>query len=430
VQITVTDSSAPLYNNSVFASALGGNVANGGGSISVPPAPSAGAIAANPGYTPPAGSLVFDASNNGGAYAGAVATAAEVAALAEKVDPNHNGNASETVGGVPFTGEDTPTPVVLLRQVVDVIKAVSAQQQVDASKFEISYTVQAANRYPAGYPTSTMVQVAENLKAVFPTATSVTFKPGSLAVTARPAGATACVANGDFNGITVFGLLNGKGDLLPQESCNIVFTVLVDFGSVAAIPTVPQLNQVYASTLLATDGGMNIGHSYSGGDGGNTPVAPVSVLALASSSDTLQLPATPGATPPSFTPVVFNTKDKPMLLISKSVNKTQAEIGDSLQYTIEVKNTGVATAFGVSVLDKLPAGFRYIDGTTTRNNVVQPDPIGKPGPHLSFKLESLAPNASASFRYRLRVGVGACRATASTAPRPAPRAGRRRTRRA
>ena len=407
VQITVQDTSAPQYNNSVFASALGGNVANGGGSISVPPAPAAGAIAANPAYTPPAGSLVFDASNNGGGYAGAVATAAEVAALAEKVDPNRNGNASETVGGVPFTGEDTPTPVVLLRQVVDVIKAVSAQQQVDASKFEISYTVQAANRYPAGYPTSTMVQVAENLKAVFPTATSVSFKPGSLAVTARPAGATACVANADFNGVSVFGLLDGKGDLQPQESCNIVFTVLVDFGSVAAIPAVPQLNQVYASTMLGTEGGgRNIGHSYSGGDGGNTPVAPVSVLALASSSDTLLLPATPGATPPSFTPVVFNTTDKPMLLISKSVNKTQAEIGDSLQYTIEVKNTGVATAFGVSVLDKLPAGFRYIDGTTTRNNVVQPDPSGKPGPQLSFKLESLAPNASASFRYRLRVGVG------------------------
>ncbi|MDO8034107.1 hypothetical protein O3297_11845 [Janthinobacterium sp. SUN128] len=407
VEITVQDSSAPQYNNSVFASALGGNIANGGGSISVPPAPAAGVIAANPGYTPPAGSLVFDASNNGGGHAGAVATAADVAALVEKVDPNRNGNASETVGGVPFTGEDTPTPVVLLRQVVDVIKAVSAQQQVDASKFEISYTVQAANRYPAGYPTSTMVQVAENLRAVFPTATSVTLKPGSLAVTARPASATACVANPDFNGATVFGLLNGKGDLQPQESCSIGFTVLVDFGSVAAIPTVPQLNQVYASTMFGTDGGgMNIGHSYSGTGTSTTPVAPASVLALASSADTLLLPATPGATPPSFTPVVFNTTDKPMLLISKSVNKTQAEIGDSLQYTIEVKNTGVATAFGVSVLDKLPAGFRYIDGTTTRNNVVQPDPSGKPGPQLSFKLESLAPNASASFRYRLRVGVG------------------------
>jgi uncharacterized repeat protein (TIGR01451 family) len=406
VEITVQDSSAPQYNNSVFASALGGSIANGGGSISVPPAPAAGAIGANPGYTPPAGSLVFDASNNGGGYAGAVATAAEVAALAEKVDPNRNGNASETVGGVPFTGEDTPTPVVLLRQVVDVIKAVSAQQQVDASKFEISYTVQAANRYPAGYPTSTMVQVAENLKAVFPTATSVTFKPGSLAVTAQPAGASACIANPGFNGVTVFGLLNGKGDLQPQESCSIGFTVLVDFGSVAAIPAVPQLNQVYASTVPGTNSGSNIGHSYSGTGSSTTPVAPAGVLALASSADTLLLPATPGATPPSFTPVLFNTTDKPMLLISKSVNKTQAEIGDSLQYTIEVKNTGVATAFGVSVLDKLPAGFRYIDGTTTRNNVVQPDPSGKPGPQLSFKLESLAPNASASFRYRLRVGVG------------------------
>ncbi|UQV43223.1 DUF11 domain-containing protein [Janthinobacterium lividum] len=407
VEITVQETTLPQYNNSVFASALGGNVANAGGSISVPPAPAAGVIAANPAYTPPVGSLVFDASNNGGSHAGAVATAADVAALAEKVDPNRNGNASDTVGGIAFTGEDTPTPVVLLRQVVDVIKAVSAQQQVDASKFEISYTVQAANRYPAGYPTSTMVQVAENLRAVFPTATSVTLKPGSLAVTARPASATACVANPDFNGVTMFGLLSGKGDLQPQESCNIVFTVLVDFGSVAAIPTVPQLNQVYASTMFGTDGGgMNIGHSYSGTGTSTTPVAPASVLALASSADTLLLPASPGATPPSFTPVVFNTTDKPMLLISKSVNKAQAEIGDSLQYTIEVKNTGVATAFGVSVLDKLPAGFRYIDGTTTRNNVLQPDPSGKPGPQLSFKLESLAPNASASFRYRLRVGVG------------------------
>jgi len=39
--------------------------------------------------------------------------------------------------------------------------------------------------------------------------------------------------------------------------------------------------------------------------------------------------------------------------------------------------------------------------------VVQADPGGKPGPQLSFKLESLAPNASVTFRYRLRVGVGA-----------------------
>lgn len=435
VQVTVQGTPLPLYNNSVFASSVSGASANAGGSISLARAFAARASVAaaasvtaapNPNYTPPAGNAVFDTSNNAGAYAGTVATAAEVAAMIDKVDPNRNGNASETEGGVPFTGEDTPTPVVLQAQVVDVIKSVSSQQQLDASKFEIGYLVQAANRYIAGAPASTMVQVAENLKAVFPTAISVALKPGSLLVTPQPASATACIANPDFNGVTVFGLLNGKGDLLPQESCSIAFTVVVDFGSVAAIPTVPQLNQVHASTSQSTGtGGFNIGHSYIVVNGGAaTPVAPAGALAQSSSANSAVLPATPGATPPSFTPVVFNTQDKPMLLVSKIANKTTAELGDSLQYTIEVKNTGVVTAFGVTVLDKLPAGFRYIDGTTTRNNVVQADPGGKPGPQLSFKLESLAPNASITFRYRLRVGVGALqgdginRAQASTSNGP------------
>ncbi|MBB5609192.1 MULTISPECIES: DUF11 domain-containing protein [unclassified Janthinobacterium] len=430
VQVTVQGTPLPQYNNSVFASSVSGASANAGGAISLARAFAARAVAANapnPVYTPPVGNAVVDASNNAGAYAGTVATAAEVAAMIDKVDPNRNGNASETVDGVPFTGEDTPTPVILQAQVVDVIKSVSSQQQLDASKFEIGYLVQAANRYPAGSPASTMVQVTENLRAVFPTATSVLLKPGSLLVTAQPAGASACSANPDFNGVTVFGLLTGKGDLLPQESCSIAFTVVVDFGSVAAIPTVPQLNQVYASTSQGTGtGGFNIGHSYIAVSGGvATPVAPAGALAQSSSAHTAVLPATPGATPPSFTPVVFNTQDKPMLLVSKIANKTTAELGDSLQYTIEVKNTGVVTAFGVSVLDKLPAGFRYIDGTTTRNNVVQADPGGKPGPQLSFKLESLEPNASIIFRYRLRVGVGALqgdginRAQATTTNGPA-----------
>lgn len=435
VQVTVQGTPLPIYNNSVFASSVSGASANAGGAISLARvlaarasvAAAANATAApNPSYTPPAGNAVFDASNNAPAYVGTVATAAEVVAIIARVDPNGNGNASETVGGVPFTGEDTPTPVVLQAQVVDVIKSVASQQQLDASKFEIGYVVQAANRYPAGAPASTMVQVVENLKAVFPTATSVALKPGSLLVTPQPAGATACVANPDFNGVTVFGLLTGKGDLLPQESCSIAFTVVVDFGSVAAIPTVPQLNQVYASTSQGTgSGGFNIGHSYVvDGTGVMSPVPPAGALAQGSSANSAVLPATPGATPPSYTPVVFNTQDKPMLLISKIANKTTAELGDSLQYTIEVKNTGVATAFGVTVLDKLPAGFRYIDGSTTRNNVVQADPDGKPGPQLSFKLESLAPNTSVTFRYRLRVGVGALqgdginRAQASTSNGP------------
>src|SRR5260363_94419 len=49
----------------------------------------------------------------------------------------------------------------------------------------------------------------------------------------------------------------------------------------------------------------------------------------------------------------------PKLLAIKTANKSVAEIGDAVQYTIEVKNLGHGAVEGVRVVDQLPAGFRY-----------------------------------------------------------------------
>src|SRR5260363_64162 len=51
-----------------------------------------------------------------------------------------------------------------------------------------------------------------------------------------------------------------------------------------------------------------------------------------------------------------------LLLAIKTANKSVAEIGDAVQYTIEVKNLGHGAVEGVRVVDQLPAGFRYIEG--------------------------------------------------------------------
>ncbi len=59
--------------------------------------------------------------------------------------------------------------------------------------------------------------------------------------------------------------------------------------------------------------------------------------------------------------------DGPDLTIEKSVDVTEANPGDTLNYTIVVKNTGDQTAFDVKVDDILPEGLIYqLDGTTAK----------------------------------------------------------------
>jgi uncharacterized repeat protein (TIGR01451 family) len=104
------------------------------------------------------------------------------------------------------------------------------------------------------------------------------------------------------------------------------------------------------------------------------------------------------------------------LLISKVPNKTQAEIGDSVQYHLQVRNTGSAPVTYVRVTDTLPAGFKYILGTTLiGTEPAQPkkasDPAGSPGPILTWTLGVIAPAAIVDIYYQVRLGVGADKGT-------------------
>ncbi len=205
-------------------------------------------------------------------------------------------------GSVPVTvtaGAPSTQNFGFQRVAIDVIKSAGTPVQINPTTFEVPFRVVVGN---TGNVLAPNVQVSENLSRTFPGASSITV-PGGLTVT--PSSGATCTANPAFNGTSVFGLLNGTDDLAPGQSCTIAFTARIQYSSTAAIPSSPQSNQVYASSLPGT--GTNPGHSYPGG----VPTPPAGALATDASSNTTHpaspsgLPSTPNGDTPGGTPVTF-----------------------------------------------------------------------------------------------------------------------------
>ncbi len=98
------------------------------------------------------------------------------------------------------------------------------------------------------------------------------------------------------------------------------------------------------------------------------------------------------------------------LALTKSGDKAQAEVGDSVLYTVTVRQVSGPALGQVTVHDRLPAGFTLIRGTVRVNGVSVADPLSYPagglGPNLGFNLGPIAKNAQIALTYRVRVGVG------------------------
>lgn len=103
-----------------------------------------------------------------------------------------------------------------------------------------------------------------------------------------------------------------------------------------------------------------------------------------------------------------------IISLEKTVDDDEVELGDSVRYTIVVRNVQGGGLPDLTITDRLPLGFRYIDGTAhillpgSSGAVVFADPQGAPGPILTFPIMSPLPaNQSMTLTYRVRVGVGA-----------------------
>ena len=126
------------------------------------------------------------------------------------------------------------------------------------------------------------------------------------------------------------------------------------------------------------------------------------------------------STPPNCatatdTLVVKNTTGG-SLVIDKSAAKSQAEVGDSIQYRIHVRNPGTAAVIAVKLNDTLPVGFQLIPGSVLMGvNGATPtssaNPQGTPGPQLVWSLGNIAKAEIIEIDYRVRVAAGAERGT-------------------
>jgi uncharacterized repeat protein (TIGR01451 family) len=94
------------------------------------------------------------------------------------------------------------------------------------------------------------------------------------------------------------------------------------------------------------------------------------------------------------------------LALTKTGDKQQLELGESLLYTLTVRQTSGSAVAQATVRDSLPAGFVLVPGSVKVDGRTVADPAVASGPVLAFNLGALASNKQAVLTYRLRAGVG------------------------
>jgi uncharacterized repeat protein (TIGR01451 family) len=198
----------------------------------------------------------------------------------------------------------------------------------------------------------------------------------------------------------------------PSSAGNVQLSDLMPKGlsliSASAVASDPGLN----FALNATATGINATASFmrSGGTVTVTLSVQVDYTATGSITNIATVTSTtadpePGNNTGSATASVKEVEPG-VILVNKTGNKTVAELGDSVQYTIRLRNTVGVPVVGVTLEDLLPAGFRYIPGTARLGGVVTPDPVGGVGRQLDFAIGTIPGGSVAELTYFVRLGVG------------------------
>ncbi|MFK7897918.1 MAG: hypothetical protein AB8G23_18945 [Myxococcota bacterium] len=96
------------------------------------------------------------------------------------------------------------------------------------------------------------------------------------------------------------------------------------------------------------------------------------------------------------------------LLVTKQAGKTRVGTGEFVPYRVRITNSSAVTLATASLVDRLPARFRYENGSGQIVGGASIDPeISNDGRELRFDLGNLAPNASVEVQYIARVLEGA-----------------------
>jgi len=95
------------------------------------------------------------------------------------------------------------------------------------------------------------------------------------------------------------------------------------------------------------------------------------------------------------------------LIVTKTADRSTADVGDYINYTVTVQNSGTATA-PIRLFDTLPIGFRYVQGSSRVEMEASKDPlVSDDATLLTFEMANLPPGQTVTLDYALQIGPGA-----------------------
>jgi len=133
--------------------------------------------------------------------------------------------------------------------------------------------------------------------------------------------------------------------------------------------------------------------------------------------------ATSGSAPPIIDIPLDPANRNSLLLVEKSAESTSVDVGETLAYSIEIKNRSGGQLGKLAVIDYPAFGFRYISGSATFNGVAVDDPQRLSVPAnavegadatndqivsgLRFLLSEVEAESTGVLRYHMRATAGA-----------------------
>jgi len=101
--------------------------------------------------------------------------------------------------------------------------------------------------------------------------------------------------------------------------------------------------------------------------------------------------------------------------LEKSASATSIGLGESVRYTLKLRNDNAFALSHARIDDQLPRGFRYVARSVRYDGIAAAEPTGAPGPNLSFVLGNVAPAQTITVTYLATAGVGAAGRSVNTA---------------
>lgn len=87
------------------------------------------------------------------------------------------------------------------------------------------------------------------------------------------------------------------------------------------------------------------------------------------------------------------------LTVTKYVDKAYANVGDTLNYTVNIKNTGSVNTTNLTFLDLIPSSATFVTGSVILNEVSKPTF----DPNVGFAMADLTPNSSNVVTFKVLV---------------------------